>query len=468
MLQQSLRGGMRINATVAKASPALLRCILQRRPPSPRELRQLFETLGVTYIKLGQFIASSPSFFPPAYIEEFQHCLDRTPNLPYKTIRKIIASELDGRLSTTFRSINPVPLASASIAQVHAATLCDGTEVVIKVQKPAVADIINTDLNTAFFVARLLELVSPALGKSAITDIIEELHQSMIDECDFVKEANNLREFNRFVKQHGIAGVFAPRPIAAASTTHILTMERVYGRAITDPALQQPAQRERVQSALFAALQTWFLSISSCSFFHADLHSGNMLLQEDGRVAFIDFGMVGTLNDRVWRGVLELYTGISTANIEQVAAAMIDIGMTRHKVYQPELVNDLKAVMALVDDAASDAPGCAPDNAPNNAGSDAPDSGNEAIEQYAQQQLSALMRVATRHGIRFPSAFTLLLKQLLYFDRYLDLLAPGTQLFDAEVVGGGLFEQSAAGNINALENFIESTLTATGSSAEIA
>ena len=187
IVQHTMQGFLRFNTTVFKASPALLRCAMERRPPTPRELRALFEALGTTYIKLGQFIASSPSFFPADYVAEFQHCLDRTPNLPFAIIANIIESELGGTIQQTFRSVDPEPLASASIAQVHAGILLDGREVVLKVQKPAVEQIINTDLNTAFLVARILEIVSPVLTKSAITDIIEELHQSMIAECDFIQ-----------------------------------------------------------------------------------------------------------------------------------------------------------------------------------------------------------------------------------------------------------------------------------------
>ena len=415
LVQHTMQGFLRFNTTVFKASPALLRCAMERRPPTPRELRALFESLGTTYIKLGQFIASSPSFFPADYVAEFQHCLDRTPNLPFPIIANIIESELGGTIQQTFRSVDPEPLASASIAQVHAGILLDGREVVLKVQKPAVEQIINTDLNTAFLVARILEIVSPVLTKSAITDIIEELHQSMIDECDFIKEAHNLDAFNTFISDHQIESVFAPRPIAAASTRRLLTMDRVHGQPITQLVNSDPATTTLNQHALLNALHVWFLSLTQCSFFHGDLHSGNMLVQPNGRVAFIDFGMVGKIEPSVWVAVLDLYQGISAADAEAIAGAMVSVGMTKRSVDKALLAKDL----SIVFDIEAQFKGAQSDS-------------EHLLEKDAQRQLSALLSVATRHGIRFPSAFTLLLKQLLYFDRYLDLLAPGTDLFNGD------------------------------------
>lgn len=427
-LRQTLKGASRINRTVLKASPIAARCLRHRRAPEPRELRQLFESLGTTYIKLGQFIASSPTLFPQAYVDEFQLCLDRTPVVPFSTIAKIIESELSARIEQRFLRIDPRPLASASIAQVHTAVLLDGREVVVKVQKPSVQEVINTDLNTAFVVARLLELVTPTLSHSAITDIIDELHQSMLDECDFIKEARNLVAFNNFVLQNNIGSVFAPAPVVACSSGKVLTMERVHGKALTSQEWNSE-QKPMVQSGLFNAMQTWLLSVTECETFHADLHSGNMLLQDDGRVAFIDFGMVGKLEPRVWKAVLSLYEGISVADLGKVAAAMIEVGMTRHKIFQPELEADLREVLDKVQN----------ESAKRRHGQ------SDSIDKQAEQQLAALMRVATRHGIRFPSAFTLLLKQLLYFDRYLDLLAPGTDLFGSEAFDAGALLSAANG-----------------------
>ena len=125
-------------------------------------MRETFESLGSTYIKLGQFIASTPSLFPREYVEEFQGCLDQTPTLPFSYIQEVLASEFSGRnLDEIFASIEEAPLASASIAQVHAAKLVSGEDVVIKVQKPGVETILYTDLNVLHWATKLLEKAVP-------------------------------------------------------------------------------------------------------------------------------------------------------------------------------------------------------------------------------------------------------------------------------------------------------------------
>ena len=130
-----LRGSLRVTRTLAKVAPCALRWSMQRKRPPAGELRELFEALGATYIKFGQFIASSPSIFPKEYVDEFEQLLDQTAPIPFRTIEKIIAEELDQPMAEVFSHIDPQPLASASIAQVHAATLISGEDVVVKVQK---------------------------------------------------------------------------------------------------------------------------------------------------------------------------------------------------------------------------------------------------------------------------------------------------------------------------------------------
>ena len=164
----SLKGAFRIGQTVSVLGRAGVNWVRGDRPPAPRLLRQTFESLGATYIKLGQFIASSPTFFPKEYVEEFQYCLDRTPSLPFSVIRKIIRDELGRPIEDVYSDIDPVALASASIAQVHAAKLVTGEDVVIKVQKPGVENILLTDLNFLYLSAKILETLAPKDRKSVV------------------------------------------------------------------------------------------------------------------------------------------------------------------------------------------------------------------------------------------------------------------------------------------------------------
>ena len=160
-------------------------------------VKRLFEELGATYIKLGQFIASSPTLFPAEYVLEFQSCLDNTPKVPYNTIRKIIQDDLKKPLSDVYSYVDPTPLASASVAQVHRARLKDGTEVVIKVRKPGVDSTLEADLGFLFVSSRILEFLNPSLNRLSFSNIVGDLRLSMLDELDFKKEAQNLIKIGR-------------------------------------------------------------------------------------------------------------------------------------------------------------------------------------------------------------------------------------------------------------------------------
>lgn len=156
------------------------------RPPTPPVLlRSLFERLGATYIKLGQFVASSPTLFPAEYVEEFQKCLDATEPVAWPEIQQRIAAELGGqsRVDEIFSFVNPMPLASASIAQVHTAVLrSNGQDVVIKVLKPGVEDVLIADLNFLYLSARLLEFINPELSRTSLAAIVGDVRTSMLDE----------------------------------------------------------------------------------------------------------------------------------------------------------------------------------------------------------------------------------------------------------------------------------------------
>ncbi|CAM9234433.1 unnamed protein product [Heterosigma akashiwo] len=292
--------------------------------PYPRLLRALFERLGATYVKLGQFVASSPTLFPAEYVREFQKCLDQTPSVPYAEIRRIIAEEI-GNPDSKFASIDPKPLASASVAQVHAATLKTGERVVLKVQKPGVADILKADLGFLYVTSRVLELLSPELGRVALADIAGDIRTSMLDELDFTKEAANIAEFRDFLVREGLTGVAAaPRVYPELSGRRVLCMERFDGVPLTDldNIRRYSSQPEKT---LIDALNTWTASVLLCDTFHADVHAGNLLVLQDGRVGFIDFGIVGRIPPKIWNSITKLAECFVGGDYRGMAEAMVAI-----------------------------------------------------------------------------------------------------------------------------------------------
>lgn len=424
LARNTARGALRIIETLGVVGRQGLGWALGDRDALPERLRATFESLGATYIKLGQFIASSPSLFPEEYVEAFQKCLDRTPPLSFHYIRGVVEEELGGSLEQHFQWVDPRPLASASIAQVHAARLHNGAEVVIKVQRPGVRNVLLTDFNFLYFSARVIESLAPGLSRSALSGVIEELQAGMMEECDFLQEARNLEQFNDFLAQTGNRAVVAPRPIRSHTTTRVLTMERLHGMPITDlGALRE--YTDDPAGVLITALNTWFSSLMLCDFFHADLHAGNLMVLEDGRVGFIDFGMVGRIRREAWEGMSSFLEAIGNGDVQTMARSMVMVGMTREEVDVDALARDITALqerLTRVD----------------------PSSLVQADrnDREVNRLLMDLVRIGEDHGIRFPREFALLLKQFLYFDRYVQALAPELDLFnDQRVDMFGALEQ---------------------------
>lgn len=405
---------LRVNGTAIKAGPLLFRCLIERRRPAPVELRQLFESLGVTYIKLGQLIASTPTLFPKEYVQAFEGCFDSVPPLPFKTIEKLLGEELECNPYDLFESIEKECIASASIAQVHRAKLATGEAVVVKVQKPNVERIIQTDLTNVYIVARLLELVSPVLTESAATDLVVELHRSMIAECDFLKEQQNINDFRQFLSGKHVQSVIAPKTFPLLTSKKLLVMEEIRGWNLASKEVDKHFSEFELKTKMMEALAVWMSSVQDAKSFHADLHAGNIMFTPHGEVAFIDFGMVGVIDESIWQASKTLYEGLFVGDVEMVAGAMITIGLTKKKVDRDQLVKDINKLIASTKtiDGLLD-----PINMGVDAGSDwsSPASG-DGIETL----INDLVSIARRNGLRFPAAFTLLLKQFFYFDAYIN------------------------------------------------
>lgn len=409
-----LKGAARLGFTATVLASTGFGWLLGDRPPAPRLMRRTFERLGTTYIKLGQFIASSPSLFPAEYVEEFQHCLDNTPPMAFHRVRRVIEEELGRPLNEVYAWVDPRPLASASIAQVHAARLLTGEDVVVKVQKPGVQDVLLTDFNFLYVAARVIELLSPGLSKSSISGVVEEIQKSMLEECDFLQEARNLEQFNAFLVATQNHRAIAPRPYHQASTLRVLTMERFYGVPLTDLETIRTHTKDPAET-LVAALNTWFSSLMLCDFFHADVHAGNLMVLEDGRIGFIDFGIVGRIERDAWQAMFTFFEAISTGHFRQMAESMVKIGMTAEAVDVDRLAQDIEKLYARLVDIDPMTVVKA-----------------ERNDSEINRLLTDIVEIGENHGIRFPRSFALLVKQFLYFDRYVQILAPEMNIFDDE------------------------------------
>lgn len=415
LLAQGFKGALRIAQTFRVLAQTGIEWLQGERPPAPKLLRQTFERLGTTYIKLGQFIASSPSIFPDDYVEEFQLCLDKTSPVPFHIMKRVIEKELGKSLETVFSEFDPVPLASASIAQVYAARLVTGEDVVVKVQKPGVEDILLTDLNFLYVGARLLEYFVPNLSMASLSAIVDEIQKGMLAECDFYQEAANIEAFQKFLRETGNDQAVAPKVFKQASTMRVLTMERFYGVPFTDLESIQHIVDDP-ETALITAMNTWFASLMFCESFHADVHAGNLLVLRDGRIGFIDFGIVGRIRPQTWESMSKFIWAIGQENYREMAEAMVGIGMTDHKVDVERLEQDIRNLYAAMNQVIPEVDIHNPEFVSVN-------------EQEVNRVMMDLVGIGKRHGIHFPREFALLLKQLLYFDRYVRLLAMDSNIY---------------------------------------
>ncbi|XP_057858550.2 uncharacterized aarF domain-containing protein kinase At5g05200, chloroplastic [Cryptomeria japonica] len=392
---------------------------------SPAYLRRLFEHMGATYIKLGQFIASTPTLFPEDYVKEFQNCFDKAPPVPFHEIESVLQKELNQPVESVYEHIDPVPIASASIAQVHCARLRGSQkDVVIKVLKPGIEDYLIADLNFLYVVARLLEFLSPQISRTSLVGIVEDIRASMLEEVDFQKEAANLESFRGYLEATGLTNqAAAPKIYYHCSSQRVLTMERLYGVPLTD----LDSIRSLVSSpeaSLITALNVWFGSLLSCETFHADVHAGNLWLLNDGRIGFLDFGIVGRISPRTWTAMETFLTSIGNGQFEAMAASLVQMGATSDNVDTRSFARDLEKIFSSVQDLDSELI-VAASSGPNNATISA----NLALDE---QKMNALfldvVRVSDSYGLKFPREFALLMKQLLYFDRYTRLLAPNLNM----------------------------------------
>jgi aarF domain-containing kinase len=373
-----------------------------RRDVGPGLVRRAFEDLGPTYLKLGQLIASSHGLFPESYCRELSQTLDRVKPFPFAEVERTIAIELRARPATLFAALDEQPLASASIAQVHAARLPDGSEVVLKVQRPHIERRVTADMRILRIVAQVMSLI-PMVDLANPVGIIDDFDKTLREELDFRREADNMDEFNAIMKDLGHRDVRAPRVVRALTTRRVITMERFRGVRVDDvPAVR--ARAVDTEGKLVHGLVCWFQCMIRYGFFHGDVHAGNLMMLDDGALGFLDFGIIGRFDPRTRQLVTEYLIAFAGGDYGALVRVMMSMGSVAGHVDTAAVAADLKRAYD-------------------------PILNTSFGELNYAAVLPEILRVSVKHRMRLPREFVLVTKQMLYFDRYAKLLAPKLNIF---------------------------------------
>ena len=295
-----------------------------RDRPFPEQLRRRLEILGPTFTKLGQIMAIREDLLPEVITEELDSLMDHLPPIPFAQVKAIIERELEDPVESLFRSIDPEPLAAASIAQVHRATTHDGDDVVVKVIKPGIRDVVTSDLKLLEFFGVFLQWLLPRYQP---TQIIEEFGAYTKREIDFDYEADHAEIFAANFQD--VPGVVFPDVHRALSTSDVLTMEYLGGMRPGPQAVRELSEAER-QRVIDLGASAVIRMLYKDGFFHADLHAGNLKIlpgdrPEDLQIGFIDLGMVGRFRADIRRRMLYYYYALVRGDVENAARYLLDM-----------------------------------------------------------------------------------------------------------------------------------------------
>ena len=287
------------------------------------DLAKDLEKLGPTFIKLGQLLSTRADLMPGPYLEALSRLQDHIEPFAYEEVERIVSGELGVRLSKAFTDFDPAPLAAASLSQVHKATMRDGREVVVKVQRPDIRDLIVGDLEALGEIATFLDQHTELGRRYEFDNMLSHLRKSLLRELDFTIEANNLHSIAENLLD--FENIVIPEPIDDFTTTRVLTMEYISGKKITalNPLRLLEIDGGLLADELFSAYLKQFLVDG---LFHADPHPGNVFLTDDDRIALLDLGMVGRVTRTFQDNLLRLLLAISEGRGEMAAQAAIRMG----------------------------------------------------------------------------------------------------------------------------------------------
>ncbi len=360
------------------------------------DLARDLEQLGPTFIKLGQLLSTRADLMPGPYLEALERLQDSIEPFPYEEVERIVSGELGVRISKAFAEFDPAPLAAASLAQVHRATMRDGRSVVVKVQRPDIRELIVGDLEALGEIAHFLDQHTELGRRYEFDNMLVNLRKSLLRELDFTIEANNLHAIAKNLAE--FEEIIVPEPIDDFTTTRVLTMDYIAGKKITalNPLRLLEIDGSLLAEELFSAYLKQFLVDG---LFHADPHPGNVFVTDDDRIALLDLGMVGRVTRTFQDNLLRLMLAISESRGEQAAEAAIKMGQPKEGFDREGFKRRITDLVAEHGDAVLSRQ----------------DAGRVTLE---------ITRISADCWFHLPAEFTMIAKALMNLDRVVYTLDP--------------------------------------------
>jgi ubiquinone biosynthesis protein len=369
--------------------------------PSPKEVRETFEELGLTFLKFGQVLAMRRDLLPDSYIEELELLHDQLPALAIDAIRTTVEAELGAPLTELFSAFDETPIAAATIAQVHEATLRDGRHVAVKVQRPDLEAMISTDIAALTYLVTLGEKFFPRLRALDLPVVVSEFANSLNRETDFSREAGSIVLFRDALAD--IPDLWIPDVVAECSSGNVLTLEFSAGERVDLYARQHP---EAMPRAINTLVRLMLQTIFEEGLFHADPHPGNVFVLPDGRLSLLDFGMTGELDEQMRQSLTLLLEAVVKGDARAAKEAYLEMAPASEKVNRARLLVDIKAVLYEIHR-------------------------SDLAKISIGDAFNSLLRAGSRNGVHNPGEFFLLTRAFVILESMIRQLDPHHNYMDS-------------------------------------
>jgi ubiquinone biosynthesis protein len=395
------------NSSLLRAAPRLMQILRvltrheflgallgKKHAPSPKQVRETLEELGLTFLKFGQVLAMRRDLLPAAYIDELELLHDNLPPMGFNTVRETVEVELGAPLTELFSSFSETPLGSATIAQVHEATMPGGRHVAVKVQRPGLEAVISKDIAALTYLVALGEKLFPHLRALDLPVVVHEFANTLKRETDFTREARSIVLFRSALAD--VPGLWIPDVVAEYSTKTVLTMEYSAGERLDFYAKLHP---EAMPRAIDTLVTLMLQSIFEEGLFHADPHPGNVFVLPDGRLSLLDFGMTGNLDEPMRESLILLLEAVVKGDARAATEAYLEMAPGSDEVNRAALLVDIKATLYEVGKS---------------------DLANVSIGDAFE----SLLHAGSRNGVHNPSEFFLLTRAFVLLESLVSALAP--------------------------------------------